>query len=100
MEEQQQTRADLGMNALRAYRLAGQEHGRTPHRNKRDWTRNTGVESAGSREAAAGSAKDTGGNETQVETQVETIRAWLGTIRTETDEHREERAGKQETLSK
>jgi len=37
------------------------------------------------------------GNETQVETQVETIRAWLETIRKETDKHREGRAGKQET---
>jgi len=35
------------------------------------------------------------GNETQVETQVETIRAWLETIRIETDNHREGRAGKQ-----
>jgi len=31
------------------------------------------------------------------ETQVETIRAWLETIRKERDKHREGRAGKQET---
>jgi len=37
---------------------------------------------------------NTQGNETQVETQVETIRAWLETIRIETDKHREGRAGK------
>jgi len=61
-----------------------QEHGRTPHRNKKRQSNTRQTE---------GHRLNTQGNETQVET----IRALLETIRKETDTHREGRAGKQET---